>query len=96
MTGRAYDIEIVNDLGRSFINVDEPYVPNENGPAVLEENEVFDSQHLWNIKEATDHQGNRVYRVSICSNHNSEVHCTMYIAPEQLCEIGKLFTELSV
>jgi len=75
---------------------DEPYVPNENGPAVLEENEVFDSQYLWNIKEATDHQGNRVYRVSIRSASMSIERCTMYVTPEQLCEIGKLFTDLSV
>ena len=72
---------------------DEPYVPNENGPAVLEENEVFDSQYLWNIKEATDHQGNRVYRVSIRSEGSSFL---LYVTPEQLCEIGKLFTDLSV
>ena len=72
---------------------DEPYVPNENGP-VLEENEVFDSQYIWNITEAIDHQGNRVYRVSIRTEWRHKA--TMYVTPDQLCEIGKLFTELSV
>ena len=74
---------------------DEPYVPNENGP-VLEENEVSDSQYILKITEAIDHQGNRVYRVSIRTEFYGDGKSHLYVTPEQLCEIGKLFTELSV
>ena len=58
------------DAGRVF-EVDEPYVPNENGPATLEENEVFDSQYLWTIKEAKDAQENQVYRLNIRCGHDA-------------------------
>ena len=89
---------------RAQVCVDEPYVPNENGPAALDENEVFDSQYLWKIEEATDHKGNQVsdvadvqaYRLHIRSALDGGERCTMYISPEQLAEIGELFTALSV